>query len=63
MIFSFPFSSRGVNVGTLSVFSWNTKADKSATISSGSYSAKTFSRISSVRTSSSAEWICRGALH
>jgi hypothetical protein len=51
-------SKAGVSVGTTSVFSANTKAESRATISSGAYSASTFSRMSSVRTSSSAEWIC-----
>ena len=58
MISSRPFSSLGVSVGSLSVFSWKTNAESKATISSGSRSASTFSSTSSVRTSSSAEWIC-----
>ena len=58
MISSRPLSSLGVRFGSLSVFSWKTKAESRATISSGSRSARTFSRTSSVRTNSSAEWIC-----
>jgi hypothetical protein len=54
-IFAMPRSRLAVNVGSVLVFSWKTKAESSATISSGSYSARTFSRTSSVRTSSSAE--------
>jgi hypothetical protein len=56
-ILAIPRSSEAVYVGSTSVFSWKTKAERRATISSGSYSARTFSRTSSVRTSSSAEWI------
>lgn len=59
---SFPVSRCGVRVGSTSVFSWKTKAERRATISSGSKSARAFSRISSVRTSSSAECICEGSL-
>ena len=54
---SVPLSRCGVSVGTESVFSWKTKAERRATISSGEKSAKTFSRLSAVRTSWSAEWI------
>jgi hypothetical protein len=53
MILSRPRSRAEVRFGSFSVFSWNTKAESSATISSGSKSARTFSRMSSVRTSSS----------
>lgn len=41
----------------MSVFSWKTKAESKATTSSGSYEAKVFSRINSVRTSSLVELI------
>lgn len=57
MMVSRPFSRLGVRVGETSVFSWKTKAERRATISAGSKSARTFSRINSVRTNSSAEWI------
>ena len=63
IIVSFPVSRCGVRVGSMSVFSWKTKAERRATISSGSKSARTFSRMSSVRTSSSAECICDGNLN
>lgn len=57
IISALPRSSAGVKVGSTSVFSWKTNADNNATTSSGSKSARTFSRMSSVSTNSSAECI------
>lgn len=57
MIACLPRSNEDVNLGSDSVFSSKTNAESRPAISSGSKDARTFSRISSVNTSSSAVWI------
>lgn len=57
MMVSRPAAREGVREGSVSVFSRKMKEESSAATSAGEYGDRTFSRMSSVRTSSSAPWI------